>query len=123
MNIKLLTEHHLEFLSLKGGRKGSSESTHVKMPHCWKSNVAAHISRKNGDQVIFKKPFSARVTLKQTYLNDIVHSKSLLRHMLHSNKPVNGYVHSKKPTWAHVTPKQTRLGTCYTHTKLLQDIE
>ena len=30
MNIKLLTEHHLEFLSLKGGCTGSSESTLVK---------------------------------------------------------------------------------------------
>ena len=39
---KLLTEHHLEFLSLKGGCKGSSESTLVKMPH-WKSFVAANI--------------------------------------------------------------------------------
>ena len=30
MNIKLLTEHHLEFLSLKGGCTGSSESILVK---------------------------------------------------------------------------------------------
>ena len=30
MNVKLLTEHHLEFLSLKGGCTGSSESIHVK---------------------------------------------------------------------------------------------
>ena len=37
MNIKLLTEHHLEILSLKGGCTGSSESTFVKMPHCWNS--------------------------------------------------------------------------------------
>ena len=43
MNIKLLTEHHLEFLSLKGGYIGLSESTLVKMPHCWKSHVAAHL--------------------------------------------------------------------------------
>ena len=45
MNSKLLimTEHHLEFLSLKGGYTGLSESIHVKMPHCWKSRVAAHI--------------------------------------------------------------------------------
>ena len=43
MNIKLLTEHHLEFLSLKGGCTGSSESTHVKMPHCWKSHALAHM--------------------------------------------------------------------------------
>ena len=41
---KLLTEHNLEFLSIKGGCKGSSESTLVKMPHCWKSHVAAHFS-------------------------------------------------------------------------------
>ena len=39
MIVKLLTEHHLEFLSLKGGCTGSSESTHVKMAHCWKSHV------------------------------------------------------------------------------------
>ena len=42
MIIKLLTEHHLEFLSLKGGRRGSSESTHVKMTNCWKSHASAH---------------------------------------------------------------------------------
>ena len=43
LTVKLLTEHHLEFLSLKGGCTGSSESTHVKMPRCWKSHVTAHI--------------------------------------------------------------------------------
>ena len=43
MIVMLLTEHHLEFLSLKGGCRGSSESTHVKMPHCWKSHVATLI--------------------------------------------------------------------------------
>ena len=42
MNIKLLTGYNLEFLSLIGGCTGSSESTHVKMPHCWKSHVTAH---------------------------------------------------------------------------------
>ena len=41
MIIKLLTEQHLEFLSLKGGCIGSSESIHVKMPHCWKSHALA----------------------------------------------------------------------------------
>ena len=35
--MKLLNEHNLEFLSLKEGYTGSSESIHVKMPHCWKS--------------------------------------------------------------------------------------
>ena len=43
MIVKILTEHHLEFLSLKGGCTGSSESTLVKMPHCWKSCVTAHM--------------------------------------------------------------------------------
>ena len=42
MIVKLLTEHNFEFLSLKGGCRGSSESTHVKMPHCWKSHALAH---------------------------------------------------------------------------------
>ena len=44
MNIKLLNEHNLEFLSLKEDYTSSSESIHVKMPHYWKSNVAAHLS-------------------------------------------------------------------------------
>ena len=43
LTVKLLTEHHLEFLSLKGGCTGSSESTHVKMPHCWKSHVTPFV--------------------------------------------------------------------------------
>ena len=42
MSVKLLTGHHLEFLSLKGGCTGLSESTLVKMPR-WKSHVMAHI--------------------------------------------------------------------------------
>ena len=42
MIIKLLTEHHLEFLNLKGG---SSESTLVKMSNCWKSHAAAQIPK------------------------------------------------------------------------------
>ena len=40
MIVKLLIEHHLEFLSLTGGCRGSSESTHVKMLNCWKSLAA-----------------------------------------------------------------------------------
>ena len=43
MIVKLLTEQHLEFLSLKGGFTGLYDSTFVKMPHCWKSHVAAHL--------------------------------------------------------------------------------
>ena len=44
MIVKLLTEHHLEFRSLKGGCTGSSESIHVKLPHCWKSHALAPYS-------------------------------------------------------------------------------
>ena len=44
MTVKLLTEPHLEFLSWKGGCTGSSESTLVKMPYCWKSHVTVHLS-------------------------------------------------------------------------------
>ena len=45
MSVKLFTKHHLEFLSLKGGCTGSSVSISlVKMPHCWKSHVTAHIA-------------------------------------------------------------------------------
>ena len=38
MNVKLLTEHHLEFSST-----GLSESILVKMPHCWKSRIVANL--------------------------------------------------------------------------------
>ena len=47
MTVKLLTEHHLEFLSLTGGCTGLSESTLVKMPHCLKSHVTVHIVMKS----------------------------------------------------------------------------
>ena len=43
MIVKLLTEHRLEFLSLKGGCTGSSESTLVKMLH-WKSHAVVEIN-------------------------------------------------------------------------------
>ena len=43
MTVKLLTEQHLEFLSLKGGCTGLSVSTLIKMSHCWKSHVSAQM--------------------------------------------------------------------------------
>ena len=43
MNAKLLTEKLFEFLSLKGGCTDTYESRPVKMVHCWKSHVLAHI--------------------------------------------------------------------------------
>ena len=47
MIVKLLTENHLEFLSLKGGCRGWSESTLVKMPHCWKSHAGGQYSTRD----------------------------------------------------------------------------
>ena len=44
MIVMLLTEHYLDFLSLKGGCRCSSESIHVKIPYCLKSHDAAYIS-------------------------------------------------------------------------------
>ena len=43
MTVKLLTEPHLRFLSLKGGCTGWFESTLVKIPHCWKPRVVAQL--------------------------------------------------------------------------------
>ena len=50
MSVKILTEHHLELLSLKGGSKCSSETTLVKELHCWKSHVTARISYEPVDE-------------------------------------------------------------------------
>ena len=44
-SIMLLTDQHLGSLSLKGGCTGLSESTHVKIPHCLKSHVTAHMHK------------------------------------------------------------------------------
>ena len=56
MSVKLLTEHYLEFLSLKGGCTSSSESILDKIPHCWKSHVTAQmISIKLGLKISLRK--------------------------------------------------------------------
>ena len=76
MIVKLLTEHHLEFLSLKGGCTGLSESTHVKMPHCWKSHATAHFSflpPKNVCSGCSLKALPLR-TIANVYLSGFVHA-------------------------------------------------
>ena len=55
MSVRLLMEYHLEFLSLTGGCTGSSESTYVKIPHCWKSHVTAQLSLKGALIAMMKK--------------------------------------------------------------------
>ena len=64
MIVKLLNEHYLEFLSLKGGCRGSSGSTHVKMPHCWKSHVTAQLCKSQESHQTFtplRRAASARL--------------------------------------------------------------
>ena len=39
-----MTKQNFEILSSTGGKTGSSESTFVRIPHCWKSHVMAHFS-------------------------------------------------------------------------------
>ena len=48
ISVKLLIELNLVFLSLTGGCTGSSESTLVKMAHCWKSHVTVQIFLNTG---------------------------------------------------------------------------
>ena len=72
MIVKLLTEHHLECLSLKGGCRGSSESTHDEMPHCWKSHALAQL-------------FNPRT------LSVLISSWSVFYHALYSGEFSNAY--------------------------------
>ena len=65
MSFKLLTEHHFESLFLKGGNTGSSESTIVKMSHCWKSRVTAHVVVEN-----------------VVYINTYLIGHGILRHLI-----------------------------------------
>ena len=65
MTVKILTEYDLEFLTLKGGYTGSSQSTHVKIPHCWNSHVTAHMGR-DGRKPVFD---GLRTTTAQTSLH------------------------------------------------------
>ena len=46
MTFRLPVEHTLGFLSLKEGCTGSSESTQVEIPLCWKSHYMAYILNK-----------------------------------------------------------------------------
>ena len=56
---------------LKGGCTGSSESTPVKMSHCWKSHVAAHILIHSlwikGFQALSYKTFSCSTQLSTQF--------------------------------------------------------
>ena len=65
MTDKLLTVHHLAFLSLRGDCTALSESTYVKMPHYWKSHATAHLFRPY-QEVQWRRPHSHH---SRTFLN------------------------------------------------------
>ena len=69
MTVELLTEHLLEFLSLIGGCRGSSESTFFKIPHCWKSHVTA--------QMLFLLSFCASNSIGQVLRTHATKYKSM----------------------------------------------
>ena len=77
MTVKLLTELLLEFVSVKGGFTGSSESTLVKMAHCWKSHVIAHILLSHFlDQTVhYPFPYQYGPRCKKTCLRGIANNK------------------------------------------------
>ena len=72
MSVKLLTEYHLECVSFRGGSRGSSGSTLVKMSNCWKSHATAQI-------------FIYRKAMLQCYLEVVLvefYLSCLLAHLL-----------------------------------------
>ena len=95
MNIKLLTEHHLEFLGIKGGCIGSSESIHVIMPHCCGSYVAemsehARISLHDYLFVILRTMVTSSSDL--TILSD-------LQNVCKVRRRKNSGIDTHSPTW------------------------
>ena len=69
MSVKQLTEHLLEVLSLKGSCACSSESTLVKMPHCWKSHVTAQLLLYILHQPVIQKSRTVLLNLLHLYFN------------------------------------------------------
>ena len=65
MIVNLLTEHYFEFLSLKGGCRGLSESTLFNMLKCWKSHAVAHFII----LLVIKKPGKGVHVLFQSVIN------------------------------------------------------
>ena len=80
--IKLLTKHQLRFLSFKGGCTGSSGSTHVKMRHCWKTHVAAHMVRGVYNDVIMCKLNQDTCMCNQTLPHPKFQTTNILYHTI-----------------------------------------
>ena len=72
LSVKLLTEHHLEFLRLKGGCTGLSVSTLVKIPHCWKSHVTAQIIMRYKGTALYFLPSRWSICGKGAFIIQII---------------------------------------------------
>ena len=77
MSVKLLTEHRLEFVSLKGGCTGSSESTPVKM-HCVAAQFIIHWLRADAYDTLGTFISQRKGTIQTTNL--VFHACSALFH-------------------------------------------
>ena len=85
MIVKLMTEHHLEFLSLKEGCTGSSVSTLVKIPHCWKSHDTVHFSQLQVVVIIILLEIRRHIKLvSHNYVNIITICNKAIKHPISS---------------------------------------
>ena len=73
MIVKLLTEHHLDFLSLKRGRRSSSQSKLVKISNCWKSHAELDCMKSLLEILVFIALVSSQGA------DEAVHLRSLVR--------------------------------------------
>ena len=73
MTVKLLTEHYLEFLSVKGGIT----------PHCWKSHVTAQLSGRDEAQ---NKMLALKERSDKDMAQQEIEMKELQRIIQHDNK-------------------------------------
>ena len=83
MTFKLLTEYHLEFLSLTSGCTGLFKSRLVKMPHCWLSHVRAHIDTLMVLMEIEHEQFCWRHVLRRRCINQLNTIRLLLSDILY----------------------------------------
>ena len=93
MSIELLTVHRLEFLSLKRGSTGSSESTHVKISHCWESRVTTLFSVfSDGPYTLFAPTNAAFSLLGDTLIQKLLANPDVLKCECTQNLIVHVYL-------------------------------
>ena len=126
---KLLTEHALKFLGLKGGCRGSSESLLVKMSNCWKFHAAAYSNisyplkyiRDNLIHIanLCNEQFISIQRIKLTYMHTVspfgfnarklagkqlhVSANSLVTHVVHCSHGSPGHGYSDRSS--HAVPR------------------